>query len=282
MIRRMYWFVLCVVLLGNSARAQEAPKTEKATPEETANARSEALYQRFATTAAELKLESTSEEVYQWEKTPLFRFSSDGNTYGSVYVWKDSVDRLAAVGTIGSIPIGGNDVEFVEFHLLKPTPIKPLRIAGNPGKVWSPQVDSLVLRGVPNAPAVAANPASRLIQMRAMARSFSATMYRDNQTNKLRLLPQPIDRYKNSSPQYDGALFAFVWDIGTDPELLLRFEIDSEDDKPVWKYQPVRFTYRHLELQHDGTKVWEEKEFLERNQTQQVTPYLTGLTTVIP
>jgi len=279
MTRRMNWLVLCVVLLGNSARAQEAPKTKKATAEETANARSKELYQQFATTAAELKLESTSEEVYQWEKTPLFRFSSDGNTYGSVYVWKDAANRLAAVGTIGSIPIRGNDVEFVEFHLLKPTPIKPLRIGG---KVWSPKVDSLVLRDVPEAPAVAANPASRLTQMRAMARSFSATMYRDNQTNKLRLLPQPIYRYENSSPQYDGALFAFVWDIGTDPELLLRFEIDSEDDKLVWKYQPVRFTYRHLELQHGGEKVWEEKEFLERNQTQQVTPYLTGLTTVIP
>lgn len=282
MIRRMNRFVLGVVLLGNSARAQEAPKTEKAAAEETANARSEELYQRFATTAADLKLESTSEEVYQWEKTPLFRFSSDGHTYGSVYVWKDAVNRLAAVGTIGSIPIGGSDVEFVEFHLLKPTAIKPLRIAGNPGKVWSPKVDSLVLRGVPEAPAVTANPASRLIQMRAMARSFSATMHRDNQVNKLRLLPQPIYRYENSSPQNDGALFAYVWDIGTDPELLLRFEIVSEDDKLVWKYQPVRFTYRHLELQHGGAKVWEEKELLERNQTQQVTPYLTGLTTVIP
>jgi hypothetical protein len=100
-------------------------------------------------------------------------------------------------------------------------------------------------------------------------------MTRLGQTNHLQLLPQPLFRYADSSPNFDDALFAFVWDNGTDPELLLRVEIECEDDRSVWHYQPVRFTWRQLRLLHKGDAVWEAEEFLAQNQVHQQTPYLT-------
>lgn len=99
--------------------------------------------------------------------------------------------------------------------------------------------------------------------------------------NQLRLLPEPLFRYADSTPEKDGALFAFVWDKGTDPELLLRIETNKTDKGLTWHYQSVRFTYRALELKHNGNKVWEVDEFLERDAPNQNTPCLTGLTKAI-
>ena len=44
---------------------------------------------------------------------------------------------------------------------------------------------------------------------------------------ELRLLPQPLYRYEpndGDSPMVDGAVFGYVWTIGTDPEVLLVVE----------------------------------------------------------
>lgn len=115
-----------------------------------------------------------------------------------------------------------------------------------------------------------------------MARKFAATMVSGTQTNQLRLLPQPLFRYGESSDDQDGGLFAFIWDKGTDPEVLLRFEVAESDGEPAWHYQPVRFTWRAVELQYGGKEVWKVDEFVERDQAMQGTPYVTGLTSAIP
>ena len=98
-----------------------------------------------------------------------------------------------------------------------------------------------------------------------------------DQKNNLRMLPQPIYRYKDSTQQRDGALLAFVWTNGTDPERIVRIEATKTEHGVVWPYQPVRFTYRALRLQHEDKLVWEVSEFHERDRPLQTSPYVTGL-----
>lgn len=271
--------LLCTLnVLLSCAYCQE---TSKEAPE--TNERSQPLFDRFEKTAESIDVTSAkSDDAYALIKTPLFRFSSEGNVFGSVYLWMDAAQRLAVVGTIGSIPIRGVDVEFIELHLLSPDPIKPIDLPGTQAKRWAPNVSELPLRPVPDAPDVAKTERARLVQMRTLARQFSATMVEGDRTNQLRLLPQPLYRYEGSTAQRDGGLFAFIWDKGTDPELLLRLEVSGDDNATVWSYQPVRFTWRELNLRHKMTDVYHVDEFTERDNPVQTTPYVTGLTSEIP
>ncbi len=254
----------------DDAAAENDPKMER-------------LSKLFSEKAESLEMVPVSSDVkYKLVTTPLFSFATEGTVFGSVYVWHDADERLAAIGTIGSLPINGTDMQFVELNLLKPVPIVPLLLKGYPDKQWSPSVDELKLREIASAPSVASNDRMRMTQMRSLAREFHAEMVEGEQTNQLRLLPQPIYRYSASTQQRDGALFAFVWDRGTDPELVLRIEAIENAGQVSWHFQPIRFTWRALKLSHRDVAVFASDEFIARDLPTQSTPYITGLTEVIP
>lgn len=274
----------CWLALGTAARAQDqAPDLPPEAPVTRKDARAEAFFARFARTAQSLHFAGlNSGEPYVLQERPLFRFTTEGTVFGSVYVWHDAASRLAAIGTIGALPIRGADTEFVELHLLKPSPIETVRIKGRPDKQWDPDVEGLRLRVFTGAPAVAKDGRQRLAQMKSLARQFSVEMMHRERVSQLRPLPQPIYRYADATADRDGALFAFVWDTGTDPELLLRIESTQSEGTIQWHYQPLRLTWRELRLQREGVEVWHAKEFLERDSPIQRSPYVTGLTEALP
>ncbi len=76
---------------------------------------------------------------------------------------------------------------------------------------------------------------------------------------ELRLLTQPLYRYKSTDPDVlDGALFAFVTSAGTDPEALLVLEArkTGATNAPVWHYAVARFTDLNLWVRHKGKEVF--------------------------
>ncbi|MEX1027588.1 MAG: hypothetical protein WD049_06220 [Candidatus Paceibacterota bacterium] len=282
-VRRLTAIALVLVGFSGSAFCQQAGSADSDEASQATNERAERLFKLFDEDAASLEfIAEANEEKYSLVKQPLFRFSTEGTVFGTVYVWHDAAARLAVMGTIGSLPIRGTNTQFVELHLLKPEPILPVTIRGFPDKRWQPDVEELAFKSFAKAPAVAGSERMRLVQMRNLIRQFTAEMRHRELTNQLRLLPQPIYRYADSTKERDGALFAFVWDNGTDPELVLRIESSEQADGVVWQYQPVRLTWRELDLHHQGEQVWHVDEFLERNQPDQRTPYITGLTKPIP
>ncbi len=246
--------------------------------------RAEKFWREFDATAKSLAIvPADAGPAYHLDTKPLFQFASDGLVHGRVYIWYDQHERLALIGTIGSIPIGNSDSEFVELHLLRPIPIQPLTIGGYSRQVWTPTVDGLSPRPLSEAPAVAATATRRMVQLRGIARRFAATMTQDGKTHQLRLLPQPIFRYSNSTAEKDGALFAMVFEMGTDPEVLIRVESSADDAGQLqWTYQPIRLTWRAVTLDLDDNRVWNRDEFRERDMPMQTTPYLTGLRRAIP
>lgn len=240
--------------------------------------RAKVWYDKFDKNVTTLEMKAKGvDKKYAVLMPPLMRFSIEGKIFGSVYVWEDAQQRLAAIGTLGSLPFNGIQMQFTEFHLLKPDPIEPMDFVGIPSKNWNPDVKPLAFKSFPTSTPVAPSESRRLTQMRSLARQFSAEMDHRDQKNTLRMLPQPIYRYKNSTQERDGALFAFVWTNGTDPELIVRIEAVKQKDGIVWQYQPVRFTYRALRLSHEEELVWEVSEYYERDRPIQTSPYVTGL-----
>jgi hypothetical protein len=95
--------------------------------------------------------------------------------------------------------------------------------------------------------------------MRDLARRFSASVQRQNSKWEMRLLTQPIYRYETSDESaaiVDGAIFAFVWTAGTDPEVLVAIEARNTEKGVRWFYAPARFTNCEAWLQYQGKEVW--------------------------
>jgi hypothetical protein len=92
--------------------------------------------------------------------------------------------------------------------------------------------------------------------MRNLAREFNGWMKDGRDVTQLRLLPQPLTRYKAPDRGVtDGAIFALVWK-GTDPEVLLILEDRKEKDEARWHYALARFNYREMWVKRDDKEVW--------------------------
>jgi hypothetical protein len=112
---------------------------------------------------------------------------------------------------------------------------------------------------IPSAPAPAASEAQRLLQLKQLAKDFTAigTYRKDLNETELRLLPHPVHRY--SVPKQgilSGGLFAFV--RGTDPEIFLLIEARGKDVAGArWQFAAARMSnLAELELRHQNKEVW--------------------------
>jgi hypothetical protein len=239
--------------VAGSAWAQQAEKPTSAST----NKRTEWLHQVYLRDASAYRffLDDRAQLALELHREPVMRWTSENDYNGEVYVWTHE----GVPGVVGCIFSGpqGNSTRHVmhEFHSLASAPLhaKDRGAAG-----WLAQEPGIKLEPIEGAPVPAASPARRLTQMRDLARRFTAQVHRDSKW-EMRLLSQPIYRYEIStenSPVADGALFAFVWTAGTDPEVLLVIEARRTDKGVQWFYAPARFTNREAWLRHQGKEVW--------------------------
>jgi hypothetical protein len=178
---------------------------------------------------------------------PIMRWANDDDWSGDVFVWTYS-GRPEVVGCILSGPGGKtNRLVFHEFHLLAEKPIAATDLQTR--RRWEPKA-GLSPSPIPDAPKPAATAVARLTQMRDLSRAFTAHMSADGDW-ELRLLPQPLFRYGDEKGDIvDGALFAYVWTKGTDPEVILLVECRKTDRGLAWHFAPVRFSNRSLWLKN--------------------------------
>jgi hypothetical protein len=185
-----------------------------------------------------------------FEPKPVFSWAQDDDWSGDVFVWT-ARGRPQVIGCVLSGPGKPERPEYHEFHTLSP---EPLGSAEMPSKYrWAPEagVKFQKFDGKP-----AATVAARLVQMRAITRDLKVFMEADGKW-ELRLLPQPLFRYQPPDGSVvDGALFAWVWTKGTDPELIVAVECHRTNDGLEWRYVPVRFTTREVWVKHDDKEVW--------------------------
>jgi hypothetical protein len=174
-----------------------------------------------------------------------------------VFLWLHD-GRPAAIGSIFSQhhekPQGRQIVH--EFHALDVDKLVVTRPKGVLNE-WNPQT-GLIRKELADAPAPAATPAARLLQMRKLAQEFTGHETDDEGKRwDLRLLPTQLYRYPTAKTDViDGALFTLVSSAGTDPEVLLLIEAREEKGKIRWEYACGRFSDRNLYVQRNDKEVW--------------------------
>jgi hypothetical protein len=191
-------------------------------------------------------LECQADPVLQWSNPVL------GEVYGGVFLWtRDGRPEAAAAIFKWYSP---HTHRTHEFQSLSTSGITASR---DGQQVWATARHGVEFQAVPGAPAPAETRAGRQLQVRMLARQFSAEITeRDGVVHTLRLLPQPIYRYESpGDKRNDGALFAFA--LGTDPDVLLLIESRSADGLDAWHYAPARMNWQDMRVRHDEQVVWE-------------------------
>lgn len=248
------WLVFMIPIITTAWSQQTEPPKEGRQPDSKRSAWMHEVYLREAS-GYEFFLDEPKREKLELRRDPVMRWSSEGDYHGDVYVWTHH-GSAAVVGCIFSGPVKGDSRGIMhEFHSLSPKPIS----AGEQNESkWHPTEAGITLEPIPEAPAPAENKVLRLAQMRELARRFTSQVDRQGGMSEMRLLTQPIYRYEitDGGEVTDGAVFAFIWSTGTDPEVLLVIESRRTPDGLKWHFAPARFTNREARLRYRGRDVW--------------------------
>ena len=219
------------------------------------------------------RLDNTQETILDFRDKPVMSWTGRqgrGFSSGDVFVWTHS-GRAEVIGCIASLA-GRNNTRVVihEFHALTKNKMPGVRVGPD---LWKPDRAGVDFRAIEGAPQPGNLARERLAQMRSLSREFHVRLNTASGTiESLRPLPQPIFRNSTEDGKLgDGALFAFVWDVGTDPEFLLLLETLQTDDGYYWHYAPVRFNHREIWLEHRDREVWNATRLAGRRGE----PYVT-------
>jgi len=186
---------------------------------------------------------------------PVFRYNEAARGFldGTIWTFGDRGRPLAML----KAEIHENGVVYGLVSLAPET----ISASGINGWRWSSTRIGLKLEPIPRAPTPAATGRERLLQMKALARRFSA-IEDDGPTHgkfTLRLLPTPIHHYTDAASDHlDGAIFGFA--TGTNPDLLLVIESTQAPgiSSPSWSYGFARIGGADLSGRLDGAITWHE------------------------
>jgi hypothetical protein len=215
-----------------------------------------AFYQREAESTYRFTLEPGPIEL-KLDPSPIMRWTNpleEGSIHGVVYVWRLN-GRPVVIGQLFSYLNGkGGRVYCHAMHSLARQNEK-LTGTRDGNVFWTPDSPGVELFEVPDAPAPAATRPLRLIQMRELARRFTAYTEEASRGKRvLRLLPTPLDRYPESAENSDGGLFSLV--VGNDPEVILILEKSAGAESPKWKYGLALSTRSTSVALLDDHEVW--------------------------
>jgi hypothetical protein len=247
--------VSCVLSLGLWMQAPATASAEDSAPPDSERAAAIKRFQEEARkyvlvqdTARPGKLEFLAEPVLHWANPA--RNGEDG----AVFVWTRN-GRPEAIGSVFTYTNSRTGAAITKhaFHSLSDA---PLSAEYESKAIWAPQAAGLAFQAVPDSEPPADSPRRRLVQMRSMARDFSAKIVDlVGEASELRLLTQPIVRYEPTAGRAkDGAIFAFA--VGTDPEVLLVLESREHSGEQRWEYAFARSHFVELTAFHGGKEVW--------------------------
>lgn len=251
-------FIVCLcVLRCGGLLAQEQQEKSTAAADDATKAWF-AFYHHEAEHTYRFRLAPGDTEL-EWDPTPVIRWTNpleQGNIHGAVYIWRLK-GRPVVVGQLFSYLDGSGGRAYC--HAMHSLARKNETVTGlRDGRTfWTPDSPGVELHDVPDAPAPAGGRAARLVQMKAIARRFSAYTEEASRGKRvLRLLPTPLDRYRETGPDApDGALFSLV--VGSDPEVMLLVERGQNPAGGlVWEYGLVRSTRSTSVASLDDREVW--------------------------
>jgi hypothetical protein len=183
--------------------------------------------------------------------TPILKYSDPARGYPASGVWRlGESGRPRALVSLEYWLRADTDEPRLMFEFVSFTTDKFDLKAGKDGTTFRADGSAAEFVVLPGGPEPAASDKLRLIQLRTLARRFTASEKHLGEFSSLRLLPQPIDRYEDAEHGIsDGAAFVFAY--GTNPELALL--IECEEDK--WRYAVARMSWAESILKLDDKEV---------------------------
>lgn len=239
-------FVLPLIsLAGPHAAAQSPPKDE----------REESLAD-FLRQAREYRVKLADRPPAEFHDRPLIRFTKVLSEVddAAMFVWLSNGRPVVAETMLVQRTLG-------LYHEFQSLALEPLQAERGGKTVWKPRQAGIAFAPVPDCDRPADSAARRFTQMKSLAERFRAQavkgppFYAEGSVYHLRLLPQPMLRYRDSQhPERDGALFAFCQD--TDPEALLLIESRLRDGQPGWEFAFAPMTGWPVQAFHRDEPVW--------------------------
>ena len=218
----------------------------------------------YANRAADYDLRPADDDTpLTFHERPVLRWSnpviSNGSTHGECFLWTKEGRPEAFASIFSYRPSRSTDQsKRTVAHVFNTFSTEALVVGHRNENVWNVAGrDQAEFLAIADAPKPAVSRTARLVQMRRLAREFSATSGGTGADEKLalRLLPQPVYRNdQESAAVLDGALFVFV--TGTDPELLLTIEARRGDGDARWTALVTRHSHLTLRLEHKGVETW--------------------------
>jgi hypothetical protein len=151
----------------------------------------------------------------------------------------------------------------------------PLSCRHGDRMLWSPKTGGIVGQPIAGAPQPLPRATQRLVQMRELARRFTAVSQKAGSPHDLRLLTQPLYRYSGEAAGgLDGAIFAFV--EGNDPELLLLVEAVADRKDHRWQFSLARMTTFPLNVRLDEREVFAVEAY-SRTTSKLEDPFREGV-----
>jgi hypothetical protein len=202
--------------------------------------------------------ELVPESVLNWDDLPR------GHHHGTLWVWGQN-GRPAAIIELYTLnfskKINGWPASVV--HSLS---AEPLTVEGRLPWNWSPDKPGFTPAKLIGSPAPAATKNLRRLQMRALAKRFSANENLYGDKGDLRLLTSPVWLYDSPDEgMLDGGLFVFVHG-GTNPEVVLILEAMQGDKESFWQFGCARLTHAQSQVKFDDREVWNVATYGEANR----------------
>ncbi len=199
---------------------------------------------------------------------PVMRYSDEPRFISDATLW---------VWTVNSRPVA---IQKVEVNDLVAVPYwticfgsfaeSKVEVTWPSGETFKSKTPGWVFEPIPNADAPSERPGIRSLQMRALARRFSGSVYSVTQkTNiEMRLLPKPTYEYSDSETKLPiGAVFSFASN-GTNPTIFVTIEARRDKTGQLgWHHAHTRMTSDTGELRLDDKSIWEFKEPVNDNWT---------------
>jgi hypothetical protein len=257
--------MLCLWTASSGSLADE-PAADANTAER------QALLKEMRTAAAAIQVgEKVGEEIHSATLVdePLFRYSDEQRQIRDATMW---------VWTVQGRPVSLMKLE--RYRLPEPhgrwlfntasTSPAALEVQWPFGRNFASKKPGMTFQPLAGGPDSPESKAARLIQLKQLARRFSATMIggaRADAKTEMRLLPTPLFRYA-SPPQgiVDGALFGLSA-TGTNPDAILAIQWRGEAASEQCEFALTGMTTGGLQVRLDDRQVWSQPYLVGRGQT---------------
>jgi hypothetical protein len=193
---------------------------------------------------------SGDEQALRPRATPIFRYSDPARIYPAAGVWRlGESGRPPALVSLEFWTRAETDEPRLMFEFISFTDQK-LDLKADEQTTFRGDGGGATFAKIDDAPKPAASEKQRLLQMRSLARRFTASEKHMGDAIDLRLLPQPLDRYTDKERVVDDAAI-FIFAYGTNPELVMLLENAGGG----WRYAVMRMSWAEVVLKLDDREV---------------------------